>query len=131
VTQLLDTNVLVRHFTGDPPDQARRATAFVHAAAPGELIPLDVIAAEFVFVLQSVYRWPRHGIGRLLRATLALPAVRCSSEHLLYRTIELYEAGSDFADAYLIATAERDGIPSIASFDRGIRNLGHVQRVEP
>src|SRR5215510_6800082 len=35
-------NVVIRHFTGDPPAQARRATAYLKAAPAGELTLLDV-----------------------------------------------------------------------------------------
>jgi len=131
VTALLDTNVLVRHFTGAPPEPARRATAFLRAAAPGELLFLDLVAAELVFVLQSVYRQPRATVARLLRAVLALPAVRSDHARLLHRTIELYEGGRHFTDAYLIATAEAQAIHAIVSFDRGIRDLPDVRRIEP
>ncbi len=131
MTKLLDTNVLVRYFTGEPEDQARRATTFLSSAAPRELLLVDLVAAELVFVLQSVYRQPRATVTRLLWAVLALPAVRCDSSALLHRTIQLYETGRDFTDAYLIATAEEEGIPTIVSFDRGIRNIPRVQRSEP
>jgi predicted nucleic acid-binding protein len=131
VTALLDTNVLVRHFTGEPLDQAQRATAFLRAALPEEILLVDLVAAELVFVLQSVYKQPRTVVARLLQATLALPAVRCNSAVLLHRTIELYAAGRDFTDAYLIATAEGEDIPAIISFDRGIRADRGVRRIEP
>lgn len=131
MTVLLDTNVLVRHFTGDPPDLARRATAFLRAAGPKELVLVDLVAAELVFVLQSVYQQPRAGVARLLRAVLGLPAVRCDTTLLLHRAVELYEAGRDFTDAYLIATAEAQSIPEIVSFDRGMRSVPGVRRVEP
>ncbi len=131
MTKLLDTNVLVRHFTGEPEDQARRATTFLSSAAPRELLLVDLVAAELVFVLQSVYRQPRATVTRLLWAVLALPAVRCDRASLLHRTIQLYETGSDFTDAYLIATAEKEDIPTIVSFDRGIRNIPGVRRIEP
>jgi predicted nucleic acid-binding protein len=131
VTALLDTNVLVRHFTGAPEDQARRATAFLRAAAPGELLLLDLVAAELVFVLKSVYRQPRAKVARLLRAVLVLPAVRSDHARLLHRTIELFEGGRDFTDAYLIASAEALDIDAIVSFDRGIRDLADLRRIEP
>jgi len=131
VTALLDTNVLVRHFTGEPVDQARRATAFLRSAAPRELLLVDLVAAELVYVLQSVYQQPRVTVARLLRATLALPAVRCDSASLLYPTIERYETGRDFTDVYLIAAAEARAIPAIVSFDRGIRTSPDVRRIEP
>lgn len=131
MTALLDTNVLVRHFTGSPPEQARRATTYLRTAVPGQLLLVDVVAAELVFVLQSVYKQPRSSVARLLRSVLALPAVQCGHAALLHRTIEIYEEGADFTDAYLIAFAEADSIPAIVSFDRGIRDLPDVQRIEP
>lgn len=42
---LLDTNVVVRHLTGQPPDQARRATRFLREAE--ELDLRDLIVAEW------------------------------------------------------------------------------------
>ena len=123
MTALLDTSVLVRHFTGAPPEQAERATSFLRAATPGDLLLVDLVAAELVFVLQSVYRQPRATVAQLLRALLALPAVRCEHVRPLHPTTELYEGGSHFADAYLIATAEAENIRAIISFDRDIRRV--------
>lgn len=48
---LLDTNVVVRHLTGQPPDQARRATRFLREAEALDLPRL--IVAELVYVLES------------------------------------------------------------------------------
>jgi predicted nucleic acid-binding protein len=131
VTVLLDTNILVRHFTGDPPDQALRATAFLHSSQPGELLLLDLVAAELVYVLQSVYRQPRPQVARLLRSTLGLHSIHCENLALLHRAIELYAAGADWTDAYLAATAESRGVAEIVSFDRGLPRIPDVRRVEP
>lgn len=110
---LLDTNVLVRHLTGHPPAQARRATAFL--AGDGELILTDLVLAELVYVLESYYDRPRAEVAAAARALLALPSV--ASDHpLLLRAIELYEAERvDFADAYLCAAAETWGIGMVAT----------------
>ena len=67
-----------------------------------------------------------------LRAILAFPAIRVLDGELLHRTIEVYEVNRlDFADAYLVACAERTGVGIIASFDRAIERVGTVRRVEP
>ncbi|MDQ6795274.1 MAG: PIN domain-containing protein [Chloroflexota bacterium] len=51
---------------------------------------------------------------------------------LLHRAVEVYEAHRlDFADAFLVASAERTGVAEIASFDRAIDRVGTVRRVEP
>jgi predicted nucleic acid-binding protein len=50
---------------------------------------------------------------------------------LLFRTIELYEVERlDFADAYLVASAEVSGVGGVASFDRRIDRVAS-RRIEP
>jgi predicted nucleic acid-binding protein len=130
VTAFVDTNVLVRHLTGDPPAQARRATRYLEAA--DELLLPDLIAAEVVYVLESYYDVPRAQVAETLRAIIAFPAVRVVDADLLRRAIEVYEVHRlDFADAYLVASAERTGVGVIASFDRSIDRVGTVRREEP
>jgi predicted nucleic acid-binding protein len=126
---LLDTNILVRHLTGEPPSQARRATALL--AGENQLILTDLIMAELVYVLESYYERPRDEVATASRALLALPSV-ASDHELLLRAIELYEAERlDFADAYVCAAAEIGGIGMAASFDRRIDRIASVQRLEP
>lgn len=130
MTAFLDTNVLVRHITGDPPDQAPRATHYLQQA--DEVLLPDLILAEVAYVLESFYRMPRGEVANALRASLTFPAVRVTDQVLLLRTVELYEFQRlDFADAYLVASAERTGVNAIASFDRGIDRIGTVRREEP
>ena len=130
MTAFLDTNVLIRHLTGDPPAQAHRATRYLQQA--DELLVPDLILAEVVYVLESYYEIPRSRIAEALGAVLAFPAVRVVDRPLLHRTVELYEAhGLDFADAYLVASAERTGVGVVASFDHGIDRVATVRRDEP
>lgn len=130
MTAFVDTNILVRHLTGDPPAQARRATRYLEAAT--ELLLPDLIAAEVVYVLESYYDVPRDQVAETLRAILAFPAIRVVDADLLRRAIEVYEVHRlDFADAYLVASAERTGVGVIASFDRAIDRVETVRRDEP
>lgn len=130
VRALLDTNILVRHLTADPPSQGRRATAFL--AASHELFLTDLVLAELVYVLESYYRRPRAEVAEDARSLLALPTVAVSDRELLLRAVELYEEERlHFAEAYLAATAEVSGIGVVASFDRGLDRLTTIQRVEP
>jgi predicted nucleic-acid-binding protein len=130
VTSFVDTNVLVRHLTGDPPDQARRATAFL-ADADKLLLP-DLIIAEIVYVLESFYEVPADEVARLVRSVIAYPPIRTLDPALLLRALEVYETHRiDFAEAYLIASAETSGIPDIISFDRSIDRVTTTNRIEP
>jgi predicted nucleic acid-binding protein len=130
VTAFVDTNILVRHLTGDPPAQARRATRYLEAA--DELLLPDLIAAEVAYVLESYYEVPRGQVAEALRAIVAFPSIRMVDADLLRRAVEVYEVHRlDFADAYLVASAERTGVGVIASFDRSIDRVTTVRREEP
>ena len=130
MTAFVDTNILVRHLTGDPPAQAHRATRYLETA--DELLLPDLIAAEVAYVLESYYEAPRAQVAEALRAILAFPSMRMVDADLLRRAVEVYEVHRlDFADAYLVASAERTGVGVIASFDRSIDRVTTVRRDEP
>ncbi len=130
MSAFVDTNVLVRHLTNDPPDLARRATAYL--AREDEIVLADLILAETVYVLESYYRASREAIALSMRSLLAMRSIVCVDIPLLLRSIEVYEVERvDFAEAYLVACAESTGIGAVASFDRGIDRVRTVQRIAP
>jgi len=130
VSSFIDTTVLVRHLVGDPPDMARRATAFL--ATEKLLFLADLIVAETVYVLESFYEIDRSRIAEAMRSLLAMESVRVIDAPLLLRAIALYEGQRlDFADAYLVACAEITGVTRVASFDKAIGRIPTVERIEP
>jgi predicted nucleic acid-binding protein len=130
MTAFVDTNVLIRHLTGDPPAQAIRATRFL--AEADELLLADLILAEVAYVLETFYEAPRAKVAETLRAILGFSAIKVVDAELAQRAVEMYDVDRlDFADAYLVASAERSGIGVIASFDRSIDRVGTVRREEP
>jgi predicted nucleic acid-binding protein len=130
VTAFIDTNVLIRHLTGEPAAQARRATAFLERA--DELLLADLFAAEVIYVLESFYELERARVAELLRSIIGYPAVVVVDAPMLLRALEVYEVDRlDFAEAYLVASAEATGVGTIASFDRTIDRVRTVSRIEP
>lgn len=130
MTAFVDTNILIRHLTGDPPEQAVRATRYL--ASDAELLLADLIVAECAYVLESFYRTPRPQVANALRAIVGFDAIKVVDEALLLRTIEIYEVDRlDFAEAYLVASAEATGVGVVASFDRSIDRMPSVSREEP
>ncbi len=128
--EFIDTNVIIRHLTGDPPDQAARATAYL--AEADQLFLADLILAEVVYVLESFYEVARHEVATLARSVVTFPAIRTQDEHLLLRSLDIYETQRiDYAEAYLAACAERAGVRRIVSFDRSLDRVGTVARIEP
>lgn len=130
MTSFVDTNVLVRHLTGDPPDMAEAATEYLRTES--ELLLTDVVAAETVYVLESFYEAPRAQVAQALRSLVAFDSVVCVDPALLLRAAEVYETHSvDFADAYLVACAESTGVLRVASFDRSLDRVETIERIEP
>jgi len=126
----LDTNVLIRHLTGDPPEIARRASRCLKESYA--LYVPHLVLAETAYVLERRYRTPRSKVAQALRAVLAFPAVRTIDRDVLHRTIEIHEVHRlDFADAYLVAAAEALGAGSVVSFDQGIDRVGTFERIAP
>jgi len=130
MSAFVDTNVLVRHLTGDPAAMAERATAFL--ASEPELYLSDLVVAETVYVLESFYKAARDQIAEAMRSLTAMRSMLTVDPALLLRAIEVYEVDRlDFAEAYLVACAESTGIGRVASFDRTIDRVSTVERVEP
>ncbi len=130
MSAFVDTNIIVRHLTGDPPDLGAQATRFLQTA--DELFLPDLILAEVVYVLESYYEVPRERVAEIARALLAFDAITVVDRDLLLRAIELYEVDRlDFADAYLVACAEVTGVGVVASFDKAIGRIPTVRRLEP
>jgi predicted nucleic-acid-binding protein len=130
VSAFVDTNILVRHLTGDPPEMARQATQYLTSAS--ELLLTDLVVAETIYVLESFYNTPRAQIAEAMRSLIAFGSIITVDPALLLRSIEVYEIDRlDFAEAYLVASAETTGVNIVASFDRSIDRVGTVTRVDP
>lgn len=130
MTAFVDTNVFIRHLTGDPADQAARATAYL--ASEDALLVTDLIVAETAYVLESFYEAPRPQVAAALRSILSFPTVVTVEQSVLLRAVELYEVDRlDFAEAYLVACAESTGVGRVASFDRALDRVTTIERIQP
>jgi len=130
----VDTNVLVRFLTGDPPDLAERARSLFDAVDAGQvqLVLEEVILAEVVWVLESYYRHPPAEIARILLDLLAHEGIDCRDKGRLARALVLYvDRGVDFADALLATAVQAAGEQVVYSFDRHFDRLPGITRCEP
>ncbi|HVR36051.1 MAG TPA: PIN domain-containing protein [Methylomirabilota bacterium] len=116
---LLDTNVLVRFFTGQPPDMARRARTLIAQADTGKLllqIP-SLIVAETLYTLESFYEMPRADVCDKMLAFLRSRGIAPLEPEIITDALERYHSlPVHFADAYLAASAAASGTP-VFSFD--------------
>jgi predicted nucleic acid-binding protein len=85
VSAFVDTNILIRHLTGDPPQMAARATAFL--GAEDNLYLTDLVVAETIYVLESFYEVPRARVAEAIRSLLALRSMIVVDRGLLLRAV--------------------------------------------
>lgn len=125
VSLWVDSNVLLRFLTGDPPELARRAAGLLERAER-DGTPLrvhSVVVAEMVWVLKSFYKHSNQEISGALVPLLEHPALRVERAGTLIRALETMTSGNvDFVDALLAETARSGGV-GVASFDRDFRKL--------
>ena len=118
---LVDTNLIVRLLTDDPPALAEAAQWAFDDAAGGRhtLVVVPAVVAEVAYVLTSFYKQPRPSVADGLRRVLRLPGVRAREAGAVDRALDLFVARPKlkWVDAYLLALAEAEGA-GVASFDR-------------
>ncbi|MCL4370087.1 MAG: PIN domain-containing protein [Chloroflexi bacterium] len=124
---VLDANVLLRYLTDEPREMADRVAAILEAGESQRisLVLAPLTLAEVVYVLESVYRWPRKEIADRLLDLISASVLTVLEQDSLSQALTWYHdlGGLDFADAYIAAVAAVRGHGQVVSFDR------HLQRV--
>ena len=131
--QIVDTNVLVRFFTGEPPAMAARARQLIARADNSEvvLVVFPVIVAETVYTLESFYEISRAEVAAKMLAFLQSRGIEAIESARIFDALKrCRDQNAHFADAYLAAAAAETGNP-ITSFDRDFDKWKDVRRVEP
>lgn len=130
---LVDSNVLLRFFTGEPPLLFQAAKALIESAERGAVI-LDVptlVVAETAFTLESYYKQSRREVARVFIEFFKIAGIRLPERDLVLNALGRVQAtGVHFVDAYLAAVAREVSIP-VASFDRHFDRFKDVERFEP
>ena len=92
----IDTNVLVRFFVLDDPEQAARARQLIEN---NPIFLSLTVCLETVWVLRSVFGHTYPRIYEGLRVFAGLPQITVESPERLAAALDLADAGMDFADA--------------------------------
>jgi predicted nucleic acid-binding protein len=123
----LDTSVVLRLLTGEPPDQAERAAQFLQelGARGGMAVVSDMVVAESYYALHAHYGVPKREALQGLRGLLesgefGLAADGCALDVL--RQLQNAPQRPGFVDR-LIHAQYLCGAQRVASFDEGFRKL--------
>jgi len=122
---LVDTSVLVRYLTGDPPLLAAQAKDLVEG--DGIVLLTDVVLLETSHVLRAVYGVPREAIVDALVAFLRRENVRPVDrpKDILTTALGLCRPSGrvSIADALIWAAARTAGVP-VYTFDKRFPDEG-------
>jgi predicted nucleic-acid-binding protein len=92
----VDTNVFIRLFVNDSPDQHKRANAVFDEHT---VFVANTVVLETEWVLRSVFGYPRAEIVRLMNAALRIRSIQFQDLELVRQAVLALARGMDFADA--------------------------------
>lgn len=101
---LVDTNVLVRFLTGQPPDMAAAAKRLIERADAGEMTLeiMPLILAESIYTLESFYQMDRRDVASKLLVLLQSRGIHPREREWVIDALERHRDNNiHFADAVL------------------------------
>ncbi|GLK57785.1 putative nucleic-acid-binding protein [Methylopila capsulata] len=114
----VDTNILVRLFTGDDEVQAAAAARFVDKAEEPVFVNV-IVVLETLWTLKRACRFDEDRLVMILRKLTEHPAITCSHKDLMrdaaHRT---KEEGGDVADNLIASMNRSAGCSTTCTFDR-------------
>lgn len=120
---VIDTNLLLRYLLNDDAGQAKRAQRLLESSSQVTVTPTIVL--ELVWVLECS-DCSRAEIAAALRHVLGLPNMRLANEVALYRAVQWFEQGMDFADALHLGLSPATA--TMATFDKDF--VTRARRIE-
>lgn len=108
----VDTNVLVRYYLHDDPDQARIAARVL---AAGDVFVPKTVVLELEWVLRYVAEQPAGKVLNCLAHLIALPGIAVEDYEQVEAALHYCRRGIDFADALHLAASR--GCGELLTFD--------------
>lgn len=122
----VDTNVILRMVTGEPPDLAIEVREFMKKVNHREYIlrisPL--VIAECCWVLESYYEQKPADIANVLQLLIESDGVEMEEKSVIQKSLSDYaKKNVDFIDAYLVAHAKENPPEEIVTWDKHFKRL--------
>ena len=116
----LDTNLLLRLFLGDVPDQAEKIGNMLAAAKPNSFEVADAVLFECVWVMSGpMYGLDRRIIADIMMQLTRIPQIKCNRA-LIERVVPLYvrHPRLSFIDVCLVTCAEFSDALPLLTYDK-------------
>ena len=117
----IDTNIFLRFYLKDNPDQSARAAALIQSFAPPELGYISLVTlAELIWVLDRTYRKSRGEISALIRGLLESKQVILENPDAVDQALRRFEStNADFSDCLIERLCASAGCTKTVTFDVG------------
>ena len=132
--RFIDTNIFIRFLTNDIPQKADACEKiFKKAVAKKEaLFTTDLVIAEIVWVLESIYELQKEEVQDKVEKILNTPNLICPHRNLILSALTLYsEKNIDYIDAYNALVLKDEGIEELYSYDKDYDRIDWLTRLEP
>ncbi|RZB35947.1 MAG: hypothetical protein SRB2_02745 [Desulfobacteraceae bacterium Eth-SRB2] len=119
----LDTNALVRILIEDDEKQALAVKKLIESVEKKaqQIIILNEVLVETVWVLESVYECTREDIYRFLETLMHTSIFIFSEPQVMVSAIHHFKKGGDFADLVIVMQALNHHAKKIFSFDKKLQ----------
>jgi predicted nucleic-acid-binding protein len=123
----LDTNILVRYFIKDDPQQTRLAVNLIFSLSPSEPGWIGVaIFMELDWVMNNVLKVKKDRVVEIFDTLLASRELVVENMETVREALQLYRfRNTDFSDCLIAASAKAAGCSRTVTFDhRAARDAG-------
>lgn len=128
---LLDTNIIIRFLTNDPPNQAEKVEKLFSQVSSSSLEIPDVVIFEIVYVLLSFYQLSKEEVIEKIYSLINFEKIK-TNKKLIKKTLEIFKNYPiSFIDAYLCALIFLKKHPFIYSFDKKLKKIKGIKIKEP
>lgn len=129
-----DTNLFIRFFTGEPAGQAQESKKFLIQVSEGkhELFICDLVIAEIIYVLQSVYNLGKTAVAEKILAIAEINNAVIEHRWIVLKALDLYEEKNiDFIDAYIASHLAKNKCCAVFSFGSDYKKIDFIEKIIP
>lgn len=132
--RFIDTNILIRHFTGDDEVKARKVAGLLKKVEADEekVTASPFVVFEIIYTLERIYNLPKEKIKDLVSFFLSLKGLKFPEKELYLQSLDIYVGKNiSFADAFNAAFIIKNEIKEIYSYDEDFDKIKEVKRIVP
>lgn len=101
---IVDTNLIIRFITQDSKTHTELAEKIFKTSPPRSLLIPDLVFAEIIYVLLSVYELSKEEVIEIAEKILIFPKFTFENKSSLLKTLEIWRKNKiSFVDAFLLA----------------------------